>query len=195
MLKETPEFAERPAVRGNKSDFLINFVEDIDHDTGQDGYEAERTAFSKSLQEKRARIQQLRTFALDMRAVLNSVNELADYAENAQPPQPAEIAELIARVRAEYDQPQTGSTPHGAPVIVESVAGGEYSATAMPGVASPVKITSARKLLTPVNIPQLPTETSPKERPCFDYTSTQRELFQRQRWRAPPDTMSSTPLP
>ena len=115
--------------------------------------EAERTAFSKSWQEGRARIEQLRATVLDMRAVLNSVNELADYAENTQPPQPAEIAELIATVRAEYDQLQTGSTPQGVPLIVESVAGVQYSATALPGVTAPVKITSAKEIANSCQYP------------------------------------------
>jgi TonB family protein len=133
---------------------LADFVSKMDElGRADDVSEAERTAFSKSWQEKRARINELRAVVLDMRAVLNTVNELADYVESAKPPQRAEIDELIARVRAEYDQLQTRSPPQVAPLLVESVAGLEYSAAAMPGVAAPVKVTSAKEIANSCQYP------------------------------------------
>jgi hypothetical protein len=70
-----------------------------------------------------------------MRAMLITVTEIADYVENTRPPQRAAIDELIARVRVEYAVLQTSLTgtadtqfPQGAPMVLESVAGREYSA-------------------------------------------------------------------
>jgi TonB family protein len=133
---------------------LADFVSKMDElGRADDVSEAERTAFSKSWQENRTRIEQLRASALDMRAVLTAVNEFADYVESAQPPQRAELDELIARARAEYDQLQTKAPPQSVPLLVESVAGLEYSAATMPGVVSPVKITSAKEIANSCQYP------------------------------------------
>jgi TonB family protein len=104
--------------------FLADFVAKMDEmGRADDVSEAERTAFSKSWQEKRAHVEQLRAAVLDMRSILDTVNDLADYVQNAQPPlwsvsgpnkpnveQRTEIGEFIARGRAEYAELQTRLT-------------------------------------------------------------------------------------
>jgi len=100
---------------------LADFVAKMDElGRADDVSEAERTAFSKSWQEKRAHVDQLRAAVLDMRSILGTVNDLADYVQNALPPlgsvsgpnkpnveQRAVIGEFIARGRAEYAELQT----------------------------------------------------------------------------------------
>jgi TonB family protein len=101
--------------------FLADFVAKVDElGRTDDVSEAERTAFSKFWQEKRAHFEQMRAAVLDMRSMLDTVNELADYVQNAQPPlwsvsgpnkpnvdQRTAIDEIVARGRAEYAELQT----------------------------------------------------------------------------------------
>ncbi len=101
--------------------FLADFVAKMDELGRADAVsEAERTAFSKSWQEKRAHLEQMRAAVLNMRSMLDTVNELADYVQNAQPPlwsvsgpnkpnleQRRVLDEFVARGRAEYAELQT----------------------------------------------------------------------------------------
>jgi TonB family protein len=104
--------------------FLSEFIGKMDEvGRADDVSEAERTAFSKSWQDKRAYLEQLKTALLDTRSLLGIANDLAEYVESAQPPllgpsgankptpaQRADTDELIARGRAENAALQTRFT-------------------------------------------------------------------------------------
>lgn len=172
--------------------FLADFVAKMDEiGRADDVSEAERTAFSKSWQEKRAHVEQLRAAVLDMRSMLGTVNDLADYVQNAQPPlwsvsgpnnpnveQRAAIGGIIARGRTEYGELQAGLTkaatarPDGGPqelpgsspgtlpqaperaLVLESVAGLEYSAASTPNVEPPRAITTPKEISDSCPYPQ-----------------------------------------
>ena len=142
--------------------FLADFVSKMDElGRADDVPEEERTAFSKSWQEKRAHIDQFRAAVLDMRAMLIAVTELADYVEKSKPPQRAAVDELIARIRTEYAVLQASLTgtantqfPRGESMFVESVAGREYSAASMPNVAPPKQITTSTEIADSCQYPE-----------------------------------------
>jgi TonB family protein len=196
QLMQLRNFVASVAPLVKKYDTLLaDFVAKMDEmGRADDVSEAERTAFSKSWQEKRAHVEQLRAAVLDMRSMLGTANDLADYVQNAQPPlwsvagpntpnveQRAAIGELIARGRTEYAELQTSLTkttnslakadggPQGLPgsspgtlpqpperalMLLESVAGLEYSAASMPGVVPPKRITTPKEISDSCSYPQ-----------------------------------------
>jgi len=178
--------------------FMTGFIVKMDElGRSDDASEAERTAFSKFWQPRRAFLVQIRGALIDASSILGTVSQLADYVENAQPPlwsasgptqpnveQRAQISELLAQGRAEVAELQArwtriagsaakpdgvaqelqGSSlppsPAGAHILLESVAGREYSAASMPNVAFPMQITTPKEISASCPYPQEATQRS-----------------------------------
>ena len=172
--------------------FLTGFTVKMDElGHSDDVSEAERTAFSKVWQQRRAVLIQIRAALLDASSILGTVSSLADYVENTRPPlwsssgpnqpnveQRAQIDELLMQGRAEVaelqarwtsmagnaakpgevaQERQGSSLPPsaaGTHILLESVAGREYSAASMPNVGFPVQITTPQEILASCPYPQ-----------------------------------------